>query len=100
MSPTPTPISPLHDCKLGPVNHIISSLEDQLDDETFKDFMNGLNIVKEEYFHKLEGNECSKLLKNLDKLRQAISVDLFPFVDTLESLQCAAQLWTVITRKS
>ena len=25
-------------------------------------------------------------MKNLDKLRQAISVDLFPFVDTLESL--------------
>ena len=49
--------------ELGPVNHIISSLEDQLDDETFKDFMNGLNIVKEEYFHKMEGNECSKVLK-------------------------------------
>ena len=29
---------------------------------------------------------CSKLLRNLDKLRQVISVDLFPFVDTLESL--------------
>ena len=71
---------------LGPVNHIISSLEDQLEDDTFKDFMNYLNIVKEEYFHKLEGNECSKVLKNLDKLRQVISVDLFPYVDTLESL--------------
>ena len=48
--------------------------------------MNGLNIVKEEYFHKLEGNECSKVLKNLDKIRQHIPVDFSPFVDTLESL--------------
>ena len=36
--------------------------------------------------HKLEGNECSKVLNNLDKLREQIPVDLFPFVDTLESL--------------
>ena len=48
--------------------------------------MNDLNIVKEEYFHKLEGNKCSKVLNNLDKLREHIPVDLFPFVDTLESL--------------
>ena len=48
------PISPLHDCKLGPTNHIIDALENNIEDESFKDFMNDLNIVKEEYFHKLE----------------------------------------------
>ena len=34
----------------------------------------------------MEGNECSKVLNSLDKLREHIPVDLFPFVDTLESL--------------
>ena len=80
------PISPLHDCKLGPVNHVVSALEDEIEDDSLKNYMKDLNIVKEEYFHKLEGNECSKVLKNLEKLREDIPVELFPFIDTLESL--------------
>ena len=58
----------------------------KIQDDSFKDFMNDLNIVKEDYFDKLEGNECKKVLKNLDKLKQHIPVECFPFVDTLESL--------------
>ena len=61
------PISPLHDCKLGPVNHVVESLEDEIQDDSFKDFMNDLKIVKEDYFHKYcmsTGTICEQFFSN------------------------------------
>ena len=68
------PPPPLH-LKLGAVNSLLDLME-RLDQEAYNAFVKCLHIVKENYHGKtFEGNECSKALANLDKLRNGCNTD-------------------------
>ena len=78
-------IPTLH-CILGPCNKICDVLEEKW--PGFLDWCKGINLVKDPYNNKdYNGNNCNKLLKNIDKLRSDIPEDLVLFVDTLEALR-------------
>ena len=50
-------------------------------------FTKDLSIVREEYHSgNFEGNECSKILKNCEKLREILPEDYSTFADCLEKL--------------
>ena len=61
-----------------------------LDPEGYKIFVSNLQIVKENYHNKVsEGNECSKILKNLDFLKQCVVMyeQTCRIIETLEAIK-------------
>ena len=62
---------PLH-LKLGAVNAIMRKVE-IVDTNGYKEFVKKLSIVKESYQGKtFEGNECGKILRNTETLRNLL----------------------------
>ena len=54
-------------------------------------------ITREKYFHKLEGNECSTVLKHLDELEEMLSEDNRQHVTCLRALK---ELQLAVCRRS
>lgn len=78
------PIPVLHCLKLGPVNHIIMALREVYPGVDEKLAL--MHLVLSAYHGgSYEGNECSKILNNIDKL--CIPEDHKPFMDALTALR-------------
>jgi len=76
--------------KLGIVNKLYDELKKKY--PTLDDWPKALFIIKEEYHGQcFEGNECSKLLKNLDMLCNMLPEELQPFHDCFVALQDAME---------
>ena len=72
-------------CKLA-VNHFLSELCKVW--PNLLDWINSLNLVFEPYHgHTLEGNGCSKVLKNLDLLEEIIPPQFLPFLQCLKNFR-------------
>lgn len=81
---TKVPPPPLHTFRLGPVNHVIKCLSNHY--PNLKKKLSDLNVVEERYHGTgYEGNECKKILNNIDKLE--IPDNLADFKDVLYKLQ-------------
>ena len=86
------PMTPVLDTVPPPSLHIKPGIVDKHNPEleiTFPDIYQwpaGLYIQKEDYHsHTLEGNQCNKLLKNLDKLLTSIPPILYPFDEAFDT---------------
>ena len=70
------PIPPLHAALLGPVNQCIKYLE-AIEKVGFNAFTKSIHVVKENYQGTTyEGNECHKILKNLELLKDKMMCEL------------------------
>ena len=66
------PPPPLHTVKLGPVNGLLELFSETCPEET-KEFLESNYITKEAYHGgELEGGQCDKLLKKIEKLEETI----------------------------
>ena len=78
------PPPPLHTILLGPVNHIIDNLKKN--HPRLEKILEKLNIQKAKYHgQKFEGNQCRKILQNINKLK--IPYDLHAYKTVLTSLR-------------
>ena len=69
---------------LGPTNHLIDALSKVWPGCIA--WLQSLNLYKEEYFGgTYEGNECRKILKNIDSLKQKCPREFAQFVTTFET---------------
>lgn len=76
--------------KLGIVNKLYDELKKL--HPTLDDWPKALFIMKEQYHGQcFEGNECSRLLKNLDMLQNMLPEELQPFHDCFMALQEAME---------
>ena len=76
--------SPITDINKGIANMHNSEWEKSFPD--IDQWPAGLYIQEEDYHsHTLEGNQCNKLLKNLDKLLTSIPPILYPFDEAFDT---------------
>ena len=64
---------------------------------TYHAFLSKQGITREKYFHKLEGNECSTVLKHLDELEEMLPEDNSQHVTCLRALK---ELQLAVCRRS
>ena len=81
------PITPLHDMKLGPVNHFIDNCSQLCEDNELENFLAKKGITREVCFHRLEGNEVTRVMKELDDLEKELPNDKLQHVKCLRSLK-------------
>ena len=73
--------------KLGPVNHILDNCSQMCENDEVENFLDKKGIKREVYFHKLEGNETSRVLNDLEDLEQELPKDKLQHVNCLKSLK-------------
>ena len=81
------PITPLHDMKLGPVNHILDDCSKLCENNELENFLEKKGITREVYFHKLEGNEVTRIMQALDELENELPMDKLQHVNSLKALK-------------
>ena len=76
------PPGPLHLVRLGALNKVYGELRSLVNLEQFE---KSINVTRSEYHGgQFEGNECLKILKNVEKLEQIVNNHEFkPFIDAI-----------------
>ena len=82
------PPPPLHLIKLGPLNKVYGESRNRVD---LTEFEKKINVKREEYHSgEFEGNECTRIMKNLDMLEELVAeedCELLPFIENLRDLK-------------